>query len=346
LDAKGQANAAALSGIKTKEFGGTGYNQLVFDDTDNQLRVQLATTQHASQLNLGHLIHQADNHRGGLRGQGFELRTDAYGAIRGRQGVLLSTYGQLLSEPAGDNAAALALQGQLWTLSKVMSELAKTHETVELSATLGSFYAGGSVTLEAQPPLQAMLTVLKGMVSAVDLEQAQADAAEHNTATNDKLPHSSEPIVAIAAKAGLVQVAGQHIEAAAGETLSLAAGQDIQQATGGAFRIHTGQAIGMLAGAVKPGDQAAGKGITLIAGEGNIDVQALTDAIQVAAKHDVKIQSQLAHIDWAAAKKIVIICVYYLRQTRFGCSAANILRLREKRTVDAATAAENEVETN
>jgi type VI secretion system secreted protein VgrG len=104
----------------------------------------------------------------------------------------------------------------------------------------------------------------------------------------------------------LVQVAGQHIEAAAGETLSLAAGQDIQQATGGAFRIHTGQAIGMLAGAVKPGDQAAGKGITLIAGEGNITVQALSDAIQIAAKHDLKIQSQLAHIDWAAAKKIVI----------------------------------------
>ncbi len=131
LDAKGQANAAALSGIKTKEFGGSGYNQLVFDDTDNQLRVQLHTSQHASQLNLGHLIHQADNHRGGLRGQGFELRTDAYGAIRGRQGVLLTTYGQSPNEPAGDNAGALALQGQLWSLSKVMSDAAKTHETVQ-----------------------------------------------------------------------------------------------------------------------------------------------------------------------------------------------------------------------
>ncbi len=304
LDAKGQANAAALSGIKTKEFGGTGYNQLVFDDTDNQLRVQLHTSQHASQLNLGHLIHQADNHRGGLRGQGFELRTDAYGAIRAKQGVLLSSYGQSPQEPAGDNTAALALHAQLWTMSKAMSELAKTHETVTRASCLPSYCGSGSVTLES--PLQVMDTILKGMVSPVSLDEALADAAAHNTSTTDKVPHSSEPVVVIAAKAGLVQVAGQHIEAAAGDTLSLGAGQDIHQAAGGAFRLHTGQAIGMLAGATKPGDQAAGKGITLIAGAGDVDVQAQSDAMQVAAKGDVSIQSQSAHIDWAAAKKIVL----------------------------------------
>ncbi len=306
LDAKGQANAAALSGIKTKEFGGTGYNQLVFDDTDNQLRVQLHTSQHASQLNLGHLIHQADNHRGGLRGQGFELRTDAYGAIRAKQGVLLSSYGQSPQEPAGDNTAALALHAQLWTMSKAMSELAKTHETVTLAAVAGSFYADGSLAIGTYAPLEAMDKILKGMVDPSSLDQALTDAAAHNTSTTNKLPHSSEPVVVIAAKAGLVQVAGQHIEAAAGDTLSLGAGQDIHQAAGGAFRLHTGQAIGMLAGATKPGDQAAGKGITLIAGAGDVDVQAQSDAMQIAAKGDVSIQSQSSHIDWAAAKKIVL----------------------------------------
>ena len=82
----GQNNAAALSGVKSKEFGGSGFNQLVFDDTPGQGRVQLASTQFGSQLNLGHLVHQADNHRGSLRGLGLELRTDAYGALRGAQG--------------------------------------------------------------------------------------------------------------------------------------------------------------------------------------------------------------------------------------------------------------------
>ncbi|WP_309618020.1 DUF2345 domain-containing protein, partial [Salinibacterium sp.] len=34
--------------------------------------------------------------------------------------------------------------------------------------------------------------------------------------------------------------------------------------------------------------------------------QAQADALQVAAKDDVSIQSKTAHIDWAAAKKIVL----------------------------------------
>ena len=75
---------------------------------------------------------------------------------------------------------------------------------------------------------------------------------------------------------------------------------------GGAARIHTGQAIGVLAGATGPGDQAAGKGITLIAGKGDIELQAQADKMQIAAKLDVTVQSANAHIDWAAAKRIVM----------------------------------------
>jgi type VI secretion system secreted protein VgrG len=50
-------NAAALSGFKSAEYGGAneaphgGYSQLVFDDTDDQQRIQLATTQSTAQLN-------------------------------------------------------------------------------------------------------------------------------------------------------------------------------------------------------------------------------------------------------------------------------------------------------
>ncbi len=85
--------------MKSKELGANGFNRLLFDDTPGQLRVQLATTQHATQLNLGHNIHAADNHRGSYRGTGFELRTDAYGAIRATQGLLITSYGTSLSDP-------------------------------------------------------------------------------------------------------------------------------------------------------------------------------------------------------------------------------------------------------
>ena len=306
-DQAGQRNAAALSGWKTQEFNGAGFNQLVFDDSNQQLRTQLATTQHATQLNLGHLIHQADNHRGSFRGLGFELRTDAYGTIRAKQGLLLSSYGTNPTEAAGDNAAGIALAGQLKALGQTFSAAAKTHQTVQLAGQLGSFKAGQAALSDKEAPLAALHTALKGMVSQDGIDAATGDAGRKNTATGqDKLPHSTDPIVALSAKAGWLVSAGQDIQMAAGEAITLAAGQDMSWAVGGASRIHTGQAIGVLAGAVGAGDKAAGKGLTLIAGKGDIEVQAQADKLQIAAKQDVTVQSASAHIDWAAAKKIVL----------------------------------------
>ncbi len=301
----GQRNAAALSGFKTKEFGGEGFNQLVFDDTNAQLRVQLATSAHATQLNLGHLIHQADNHRGSFRGTGFELRTDAYGAVRSGAGLLLSTFAAQPREPAGDNAAGIALHGQLDTLAQTLNDAARTHQTVRLAGQVGSIKAGKSHLSDAQAPLPALHTVLKGMVSSASADEALADAASrHTEAGPGKLPHTTDPIIAVTAKAGLAVVAGQDIQLAADETITLASGEDTHWAIGGALRIHTGQAIGLLGGAIKPGDQAVGNGVTMIAAQGDIDVQAQAGTLQVAAKNDLSVQSAKAHIDWAAAKRI------------------------------------------
>ena len=310
IAAGGQRNAAALSGYKSEEFGssgGTSYNQLVFDDSDQQLRLQLASTQHASQLNLGHLIHQADNHRGSLRGLGFELRTDAYGAIRAGRGVLISSYATQPQEPAGDNAAGMALQGQLAQLSQTLTTAAATHEATQLASALGSYKPSTSTAHDKQAPAKALHTVTKGMVSSQDFDQAKADAADKNNATaDDRLPHTTDATLLITAKAGQATVAGQDIQIAAAELIHFASGQDTHIATGAAARIHSGQSIGILAGATGPGTEAAGKGITLIAGQGDIEVQAQADKLQVAAKKDISIQSKSAHIDWAAAKKITL----------------------------------------
>ncbi len=315
LGAGGQRNAAALSGWKTKEFGagsggtagGAGYNQLVFDDSIGQLRTQLASTQFATQLNLGHLIHQADNHRGSFRGLGFELRTDAYGTVRGARGVLLSSYGITPAEPSGDNAAGIALAGQLRTLTSTLSDAAKTHQTVALAATIGSVKATQSVLSDKEAPAPAMHTAIRGMVSSESLDAATGDAQGKSvTSGDDKVPQLTDPIVTIAAKAGLAIAAGQDVALLAGENLVMAAGQDLQVASGGSGRVHSGQAIGVLGGAIGAGDQAAGKGLTLIAGQGDVELQAQADTMQVAAKGDVQIQSKSSHIDWAAAKKITL----------------------------------------
>ncbi|PWF40980.1 type VI secretion system Vgr family protein [Massilia glaciei] len=86
-------HAGVLSGIHSHNFEGGGFNQWQLDDTPDQLRTRLATSSAATQLNLGYLIEQApiSAQRGSYRGSGFELRTDAWGVVRGGDGVLLST---------------------------------------------------------------------------------------------------------------------------------------------------------------------------------------------------------------------------------------------------------------
>lgn len=303
----GQRNASALSGWKTQEFSGIGYTQLAFDDSNNQLRAQLAVTQHGTQLNLGHLIHQADNHRGSFRGLGFELRTDAYGAIRAGAGVVLSTYGQDPSEPAGDLVPAMALARQLEKLGQVMSNAAGQHETVKLAGDIGSHLASKSFIDQDAAPFKAMRIAVSGMVDEESPHKATVDAVSKNiSASDDKKPHTTDPIAAIAAKAGLSVNAGQDLQMRAAETHSSASGQDTHFATGANLRIHTGQAIGMLAGAIGLGKEAVGKGITVIAAKKDIEIEAQSDTMQIASKGDMLIESENGHIDFAAAKRIIM----------------------------------------
>ena len=293
-------NAAALSGTKTQEFGGSGHNQLVFDDTDGQQRIQLATTQAHSQLNLGHLIHQADNFRGSFRGTGFELRTDAYGAVRGERGVLLSTYGIQANEPAGDFTAGQALLKQANQLGESYSQIATTHTTTALAAHLGAAKANQSSIDESASPLAALLKTAQGQVDAADWQQATADADNKNTALADtKRPHPADPILAIAAKAGLGVVAGQDVHWHADETLTVASGTDSNWAIGERLHIHSGQSIGVLAGV-----QGSGEGLKLIAGHGDLDLQAQADQMKVQSKDSLKIASANAEGEFAGKKAV------------------------------------------
>lgn len=308
-DTPGHRNAAAQWGIRSKEWGGTGYNQLLFDDSDAQGRVQCKTTQAATELNMGHLIHAADNYRGSFRGTGIELRTDAHGALRAGSGLLLSTYASRRSstqrEPVGDNAPALAHLKQATTLAASFSQAATTHKTVAYASHAGVNKPNASAIDDTAAPLEALRRALSGMVSAESFEAAQADAAAKETAPQaGRVPHSSAPVIGIAAKAGLGMIAGQDIQLANGETIVVASGNDAQLSSGAAQRLYSGQAIGVLAGSVAAGEQ--GIGLQLIAAQEAITLQAQAGTMRLQAKEEVTLHSVKAHIDWAAAKKITL----------------------------------------
>jgi type VI secretion system secreted protein VgrG len=291
-DSAGHRNAGAQWGVRSKEFGGYGYSQLLFDDTDGQGRVQLRCTHATTELNLGHLIHSADNYRGSFRGLGAELRTDAYGTVRAGAGLLVSSYrishNASSRDPAGENAGGVGMLRQAVALAECFNKAAVTHRTVGLAAHLGPMKAMASLLDEKAPPLEAVLASAAG----------QADVA----GASGKLPHSSDPIIAMSGKDGFGANAGQSLQLANGETVTVMSGLDTQFVTGAQMRVHTGQAIGVLGGAVKPGE--GGVGLQMIAARDAIDIQAQGDELKVQARDEVNVISANAHIDWAAAKRI------------------------------------------
>ncbi|MDT0358632.1 type VI secretion system Vgr family protein [Herbaspirillum huttiense F1] len=274
-DLDGHRNPAAQWGIRSKEFGGWGYNQLLFDDSDGRGRIQLKSTQAGSELNLGHLIHSADNYRGSFRGTGVELRTDAYGVMRAGRDLLFSSYRVAHHashrDPAGDNMGQRAMVRQAAQTRKTFDEAARTHRA-----------AGMAEGLEALNKAIA----------------AQAEIAQ------EELPASSTPLIQVAAKEGLGVVAGQHLQMANGGSVSLIAGQDAQHVSGQHLRVRTQQAIGVLAGATAAGEK--GIGLQMIAAQRDIDVQAQAGSLTVQARDQLQVVSANAGVTWAAARKITL----------------------------------------
>ncbi|WP_151781757.1 DUF2345 domain-containing protein, partial [Acinetobacter bereziniae] len=131
FDDKGKLpDTKKLAGIKSREYQGNGYNQLRFDDTTNQISSQLHSSHGATQLNLGNLSHPKETDSSEGRGEGFELRTDQWGAVRAGQGLLLCTHAQ--DEALGNHLDTSEAKSQLENSlnnSKALSEVAKHQQT-------------------------------------------------------------------------------------------------------------------------------------------------------------------------------------------------------------------------
>ncbi|WP_278363136.1 type VI secretion system Vgr family protein [Acinetobacter schindleri] len=124
-----------LSGIRSQEVNGEGFNQLRFDDTTGQISVQLQSSHGASQLNLGNLSHPKEDEVSDGRGEGFELRTDQWGAVRAGAGLLLSTHkqGNANANHLNSSPAKSQLESSL-NNSKALSDVAKNQQTDPLEA--------------------------------------------------------------------------------------------------------------------------------------------------------------------------------------------------------------------
>ena len=247
FDIKGQLpDTKKLAGIRSKEVQGEGYGQIRFDDTTGQISTQLQNSHGASQLNLGNLSHPKETEQSDGRGEGFELRTDQWGAVRAGQGLLLSTYKQ--DQATGTHLDANEAKAQLETSlnnAKALSEVAKNQQTdpLEVLENIQSYIEvlkkedeqkaeafKSAIMLLASPNSIALATNEDIHISA-DGQISHSAGDSINISTQKSLiGHASKKISLFAAQEGARLYAGKgKIEIQAqGDALDLIAKQAIQ----------------------------------------------------------------------------------------------------------------------
>ena len=270
FDDKGKLpDTKKLAGIKSKEYQGSGYNQLRFDDTTNQISSQLHSSHGATQLNLGNLSHPKETDSSEGRGEGFELRTDQWGAVRAGQGLLLSTHAQ--DGASGNHLDTTAAKSQLESNlnnAKALSEVAKNQQT---------------------DPLEN-LDYLKSFIS--DLEKDQSDESK-NQADAFK-----QALMVLASPNSIGLSSNEGIHVSADKQISHSAGDSINLSTQKNFLVHAQNKISMF---------AAQQGARLYAGNGKVEIQAQGDGADLIARKGIQIISTEDRIEIKASKKIVLI---------------------------------------
>ncbi|MGN8134590.1 type VI secretion system Vgr family protein [Paraburkholderia sp. 22099] len=268
-----------LSGYKSKEYQGSGYNQMVMDDATGQNRVQLYSTSADSQLHLGYLIAQTGNSRGAYLGSGFDLKSDAYGAVRAGQGLYVSTHPTTgtSSQPLDVRDASNQLVNSE-SVIEALSQASETHQAESLKDGHDS---------------------LKTFTDATQSSVAGATGSGGNTAGGGigNANGFKEPIMLFATPSGIGMSTQRSAHVAATEHVNLVSGQSTHIATGKSLLVSVAEKISLF---------AQNAGMKLFAAKGKVEIQAQGDNLEITAQKTLKLLSATEKIDAAAKQEILL----------------------------------------
>ncbi|MBL9222370.1 Rhs element Vgr protein [Xanthomonas fragariae] len=287
---QGNAHGAVFTGFKSQALaqsqdGTGGYQQLRLDDTPGQGRAQLSTTQHASTLTLGHLKGGSDNLREGERGYGVELSTQAYGAVRAGQGLLLS------SEPGQQQLAASQALAQLAQGEQLLQGLANAARQQQAQLP------NDPDRLPAQEGLKTLQASLQATQSGSAAGQLQGGDGQAPGWSHPALLGSGSAGVMSLTPADQVWVSGTQTTLLAGTALNWASQAQLVLAVAGGLVLYT-QGSAPVAGS--PNQE---RGIALHAAQGTLSARAHKNLAKLAAKTQVRIVSTTADVQLAAPTK-------------------------------------------
>lgn len=274
FDRKGKLpETKKLSGIRSKEVGGEGFGQLRFDDTTNQISSQLQSSHGATQLNLGHLSHPKDSAESESRGEGFELRTDQWGAVRSGQGLLISTYRQ--DSAAGNHLDANEAKSQLESTlnnSKALSEVAKNQQTdpLEVLDNLKTFLE--QIEQESEAKAKAFKQAV--MVLSAPNSIALSSNEDIHVSADGQMSHTAGDSINLSTQKSLIGHAQSKI--------SLFAAQE-------GARFYAGKGKVEIQAQSDGADLIARKGIQIISTEDKIEITASKKIILTAGGSQIEI---------------------------------------------------------
>jgi len=232
-----------LSGSRSHEIKGARGSQLRFDDTHGEISAQLASDHASSELNLGWLARPRSGGSAVPRGEGAELRSDAAVAVRGAQGVLLSTEAGARAEGGQlDRAGLLGLAELMQGILDEVAKVAAVHTCDEASG----------------PRLAALVDKLKRWHAGSNVADGQAGGGE--------------PILAATAPNGVMVASNDNLALGAASKIDMVSAGDTELSSGRNLFLRAARGVSLFAHAL---------GVKLMAGRGDIVIHAHQGNIQI-----------------------------------------------------------------
>jgi len=281
----------------------------------------LSSTSAQTRLQLGHLLHQADNQRLQPRGHGLDLASAAWGAVRAGSGLLISAHGKpgsLSATRSLDSREPLNQIAQSQQLLHTLAESAHKHK-----AKLAGPVAEPDVVGATKADKARQLPNERALYATADsLAASTTRGAGSSTGSSTAAPAGegsigggagsvtawSRPDLVLAAPGGVSSFTPASSFVAAGNTFTLVAGQDIQHlaqanhatAVKGGLVFFT---YGKAQNAQKPNTET---GIALHAASGNVNTQSQSAATKLTADKAVSVSSSSAMVRIAAPQHILL----------------------------------------
>ena len=238
-------------------------------DSTGQVQTQLQSDHQTSRLSLGYITRIVGTAgRADYRGQGAELRTDGWGAVRAQRGLYLSTYGgnAHLTELSAAQAQLHTAQQQ----QRNLNQLAIDHQADERSL---------EQTAQAQ------------------LHQQNQQVAGSAKRTEGQFPELEQAHLVFGSPAGIALTTAKTAHLVGNQHIAFTSGKDTDLSVGKRLIASVGKGISLF---------TQSKGLTAFAAKGKVQIQAQSDAVEVIADQVLKLISAKSKVEIAAHDEILL----------------------------------------